>query len=64
MDLKKIIAGAVSGFVAAFLVDLNSWSKSTPDGKPNAPFDFVLAFKRWLSGAASGAAAAWGIQGL
>ena len=58
------MAAAVSGFVAAFLVALNSWSKSPPDGKPNAPFDFGLAFKRWIGGAVSGATAAWGIQGL
>ena len=63
-DLKKIIAGAISGFAAAFLTDLHAWSKSTPDGKPNASFDFGLAFKRWVGGGLSGATAAFGMSGV
>ena len=54
MNWKALIAGAVSGFVSAALIDLNAWSKS--DG----PFSLKLAFKRWVAGAISGATAAAG----
>lgn len=60
MNFKVIIAGAVSGFVSAFVIDLNAWCKSTPKGKENAKFDWALAFKRWVAGAMSGAATAAG----
>lgn len=59
MDTKKLLAGAVSGFVAAFLVDLNAWSKSK-----GAKFDFMLGFQRWVAGAVSGAMAALGMGQL
>jgi len=55
MDLKKIVAGAVSGFLGAFVVDLNAWKKAT------GSFDWGLAAKRWVSGAVSGAMAALGM---
>ncbi len=58
LDWKRVIAGAVSGFVAAFVVDVNAWAKS------NAKFDVALAVKRWISGAVSGGAAALGFGGL
>ena len=54
MDTKKIIAGAVSGFVAAFVVDLHAWSK-------NDKFDWGIAFKRWVAGAVTGAMGALGM---
>jgi hypothetical protein len=57
-DVKKLIAGAVSGFVGAAVVDIHAWSKS--EGK----FDWVLAFKRWIAGAVSGVTAAMGIGSL
>lgn len=60
MNIKAILAGAVSGFVAALVTDLNAWSKSTPKGEPNAPFDFKLAFQRWVAGAMTGGMAAMG----
>lgn len=53
---KKIIAGTVSGFVSALLVDLDAWKKSAGAG-----FDYGLAFKRWVVGAVSGALAGLGI---
>lgn len=53
---KKIIAGTVSGFVSALLVDLDAWKKSSGTG-----FDYGLAFKRWLAGAVSGALAGLGM---
>jgi hypothetical protein len=57
-DVKKLVAGAVSGFVGAAVVDIHAWSQS--EGK----FDWVLAFKRWIAGAVSGVAAAMGIGSL
>lgn len=54
MNIKAIIAGAVSGAIAAAVVDINAWSK-TP-----GVFDWVLAVKRWVAGAMSGALAAAG----
>ena len=60
MNIKLVIAGAVSGFVTAFLTDLNAWSRSTPKGEANAPFDWSLAVKRWVAGAMAGGAAAAG----
>ena len=54
MNWKAIVAGAVSGFVSSVVIDLNAWSKS--DGA----FNWLLAFKRWVAGAVSGATAAAG----
>ncbi len=55
IDTKKLIAGAVSGAVAALVVDITAWAKSSE------PFDWGLAFKRWVAGAVSGVAAAFGM---
>lgn len=60
MDVKKLVAGAVSGFVAALVVDVMAWSK-VPG---NQPFDWFIAFKRWVAGAVSGVTAALGIGSL
>lgn len=49
--VKKVIAGALSGFVSAFLVDLNAWKSN--EAMEN--FNWALALKRWLAGAVSGA---------
>ena len=57
-DIKKIIAGALSGFVAAAVVDIHAWSKTSER------FDWALAVKRWVAGAVSGASAAIGIGSL
>lgn len=54
MNYRNLIAGAVSGFLAAFVVDLNAWSKTS------GAFDWLLAFKRWVAGAVAGATAALG----
>jgi len=32
-EIKKVIVGAISGFVSAFLVDCNAWLKSGDDTK-------------------------------
>lgn len=55
MSLHKVFAGAVSGFAAAFVIDLHAWTR-TP-GK----FDWSLAFKRWVAGSITGVMAAAGI---
>lgn len=57
MNWKQILAGAVSGFAAAFVVDLQAWSKV----KADEAFDWGIAFKRWVSGAVSGATAGFGM---
>ena len=55
LNIKALIAGAVSGFVSAFVVDLHAWSQDA-DGD----FNWMLAAKRWVAGAVSGATAAAG----
>jgi hypothetical protein len=49
--IKKVVAGALSGFVSAFLVDLNAWKSN----EAMEYFNYALAIKRWLAGAVSGA---------
>ena len=56
LDIKKIIAGAISGFFAALVVDVNAWSKTEDN------FDWLLALKRWIAGALTGIGAALGIS--
>lgn len=60
MDIKAIIAGAVSGFVSALVIDLNAWSKFKK-AQGESDFDWGLALKRWVAGAMTGgmAAAGW-----
>lgn len=55
MNWKTILAGALGGFIAALAVDLNAWSKS------EEPFDWGLAFRRWLAGAVAGISAGSGM---
>ncbi len=55
--LKKIIAGAVAGFAAALVIDINAWSKG-PEG---SKFNWLLAAKRWVAGAVTGATGAFGL---
>ena len=55
---KKLVAGALSGLLAAVVVDVNAWSKAS------GAFDWGLALKRWVAGAVSGATAALGVGGL
>ena len=58
LELKKIVAGAVSGLVAALVVDVNAWSKT------DEKFDWLLAFKRWVAGAVTGALATLGVTSI
>lgn len=55
---KKVLAGAVSGAVGAFLADLHAWSKST------GAYDWGLAAKRWIGGAIGGAMGALGMSDM
>lgn len=61
MNYKNIIGGAVGGFIAAFVIDLNAWSKSTDSDGEQTKFSWKLAIKRWVAGAVSGALGASGI---
>lgn len=54
MNWKSIVAGAVGGFLAALVVDINAWSKT------DKPFDWGVAFKRWVAGAVTGATGGFG----
>lgn len=56
--IKKAVVAALSGFLAAAVVDVNAWIKSGGD------FDWMLAFKRWVSGALTGAMTGAGLSGV
>lgn len=56
VDVKKLVAGAVAGFVSALVVDLHAWSDST------GSFDWQKALKRWVAGAVTGATSAAGLS--
>jgi len=58
-EIKKVIVGAMSGFVSAVLVDLDKWKKSELD-----KFDWNLAIKRYFMGAVTGAIAAAGFGNI
>ena len=58
MNPKVLLAGAVSGFVSAFLVDLHAWSTG------QGGFNWQKALGRWVAGAVSGAMAAAGVGGM
>ena len=58
--IKKVVAGALSGFVSAFLVDLNAWKSN----EAMEHFNWALAIKRWLAGAVSGALTGLGLGQL
>lgn len=54
--IQKVLAGVASGFVAAFIVDLQAWAKF-----PGKPYAWSTAIPRWFSGAVSGGLAALGM---
>ena len=56
MNYRAIATGALSGFLSALLIDVNAWSRS------QSAFDWGLAAKRWIAGAATGALAALGVN--
>lgn len=57
-DIKKAIAGAVSGLLAAVIVDLHAWAQSSDK------FDWGLALKRWFVGLVSGFVGAFGVSAI
>lgn len=57
MNTKPILGGALTGFVSAFLVDLDAWKRAPKGSK----FEWDLAAKRWLAGAVAGALAGLGL---
>ena len=48
--IQKIAAGALAGLFGAMKTDLDAWGKN-----PGTRFDWSLALRRWIEGAASGA---------
>lgn len=56
--LEKAISGAISGFIAAALVDFSAFQR---DPKLIKTFDWKLAIGRWAAGLLSGALAGLGI---
>ncbi len=57
MNYRTVLVGTLQGLAAAILVDIHAWS-ATPDVK----FDFNLAGRRWLLGAATGFFTALGLS--
>lgn len=56
--LKKVLVGAITGFIVAFGVDIHSWALS------KEKYDWKLAIKRWIAGAIGGITAAFGLNSL
>lgn len=56
-EIRKIIAGAISGFLSAFVVDVMAWSKH----RGVKPFNWGVAAKRWVAGVITGVVAALGV---
>jgi len=61
MNIRMIIAGALSGLLAAILVDLDAWKRGAFDEQP---FDWRVAIRRYVYGVISGVAAGLGIGGV
>ncbi len=58
-SISTSITGAISGFLAAFIIDLHAFNKAIREsGAVNVKFDWKLAITRWLIGAVSGFIAA------
>lgn len=60
MNWRPILVGAVTGFVGAFVADLDAYASSPDDH----PFNWKKAIARWVKGAVSGAATAAGITAI
>lgn len=54
IDPKRIVVGAIGGFIAAVVVDLHAWGGGDP-------FNWKKAIARWIAGAVTGAAGAAGV---
>lgn len=48
--------GAASGLFSSAAIDVNAWAKS------QSKYDWILAIKRWVAGAITGAITAVGIS--
>ena len=46
--IQKIAAGALAGLLGAIKTDLDAWTKN-----PGTRFDWSLALRRWIEGAAT-----------
>jgi hypothetical protein len=53
--IEKALYGAISGLLAAVLVDLDAW-------KGSGRFDWQVAVPRWIAGAIAGSAASLGFN--
>ena len=58
--ITKVLAGAGSGFLAAFVVDLGAF-RSALQTDSWRKFDWKIAASRWAQGAISGALGAFGL---
>ena len=53
--IRKVISGALSGLLAAAITDIDAW-------KQTGKFDWALASRRWIAGAAFGVSGALGLD--
>jgi hypothetical protein len=60
MVIKRFLACALGGFLAAVAVDIDAWRRSAAEGVVPV-FDWKLAVQRWLNGALAGALAGLGL---
>lgn len=51
----RLIAGALTGFLSAVVVDVQKWAKT------GGTFDWGIALRAWIAGAVTGALAGLGI---
>lgn len=70
--IAKGLTGAATGFVGAFLADLDAFIRVRSEARKNrnqpaeddVQFDWALAVARWVKGIAGGAMLALGIGGV
>jgi hypothetical protein len=62
--LKKALAGAISGFLGAFIADLDAFKKSPDVFDEFKTFDWKIAANRYVRGIVLGVAGAFGLGGI